>query len=113
MKKVPEHGLIERLSRHVANPIFVWRESISVQEIRTDMVEVVLRHQAKPREIQYASPANLAEGLGVGRIHFFLLVGHEAKDDGIDMMAVVLEELGKLARVMVVVLKEKYVHRPV
>ena len=69
------------------------------------MVEVVLRQQAK-------APANLAEGLGVGRIHFFLLVGHEPKDYGIDMMAGVLEELGKLARVMVVVLKERYEHRP-
>ena len=58
------------------------------------MAEVPLRQQEEPTEIQYASPANLAEGLGVGRIRFLLLVSHAPKNYGIDMMAAVLEGVG-------------------
>lgn len=52
--------------------------------------------------------ASLVEGLGVERIRFLPVVGHEPKNGGIDVMAVALEVLDKSARVLVVMLEERY-----
>ena len=56
------------------------------------------------------SSASLVEGLGVEHTHSLQVVGHvpKKKNCGIDVMVVVLEELGKSAHVLVVVLEEGY-----
>lgn len=52
--------------------------------------------------------ASLVEGLGVERIRFLQVMGREPKNLGMHVMAVVPEELGKRARLLEVVLEERY-----
>lgn len=52
--------------------------------------------------------ASLVEGLGVERIRFVQVMGREPKNLGTHVMAVVPEELGKWARLLEVVLEERY-----
>lgn len=54
------------------------------------------------------SSASLVEGLEVERIRFLQSVGRELNGCGIDVVAVGLEVVDKSARVLAVVLEEKY-----
>lgn len=70
------------------------------------MVEVLRQHQGQPWESRSVSSAILVEVLGVERIRFLQVVGHQPNNCGTDVMAVVLRVVGKSARVQAVVLEE-------
>ena len=69
------------------------------------MAEVPLRCQANPREVQWAASASPVEDLEVEHIHFLQVVG--PKDCGTHVKVVVLEEVGKWARVPEVILEQR------